>query len=145
MSDKPIAHYLRLKDNHPTMKKLLDLYHYAETIGIGITFDHNGAIVHDDEWDGPMLVMRYIEEDTNDGVTEWPPSTDFKVTYENPVWVAEEERKMQEHLRQLEEAARQRSEAAKKAAETRAENARREKEERDRKELARLKELYPDG
>lgn len=144
MSDKPIPHLLRLKDNHPVMVKLMKLYDFAEQLGLSISFSHNGAIVEDRDWHGPMLKMYDIEDGANSGVDEWPPATEFKVIYENPAWLAEEKRKAKEYLEQQEAEERKRSAAAKKAAITRAENERQIREAHDRQELARLKALYPE-
>lgn len=144
MSDKKIPQYMRLKDNHPVMVKLMKFYDYAEKLGLNISFSHNGAVVEDKDWKGPQLVMFDIEDDFNGGVTEWPPATEFKVIYESPAYAAEQKRIAEEYHQKKEAENKQRNEAAKKVAETRAENERKVRELRDRTELARLKALYPE-
>lgn len=145
MNDKPVFRYLRLKDNHPVMEKLMKLSDYAEELGISISFSHHGTIVEDTDWHGPRLVMsEIIDNGYENGVMEWPPATEFKIVYENPVWTAEEARKEEEYRRQQEklEAERQRNliESNKRAEAQRMEQL----ELRERVQLAALKTKYPD-
>jgi hypothetical protein len=86
---KPVTHYLRLKENHPTMVKLLALYDKAEELGLHISFSHGGSIVYDRDLpdNHPCLYMKYEDSSSyENGVTEWPPTFGFNVTFENPKW-----------------------------------------------------------
>lgn len=77
---------MRLKDNHPTMQKLMRLYELADEIGLSLNFDDPNrpfaVIVHDDAYPGVRFELRYIEPHWH--VTSWPPTSEFRVTYEAP-------------------------------------------------------------
>jgi hypothetical protein len=137
------SQWLRLKDNHPTMIKLMKLYDLAEELGIHLSFTGHACVVEDDERDAklPMMRLEDIEGDSYD-VSEWPPTTEFKVIFENPAYLAEEAAKTAERNRIDAEKTKVRSEAAKKAAETRTRQEAEAKEARERVQLADLRKKY---
>lgn len=120
MDNKP-ARYLRLKDSHPTMQKLDQLFALAEELGINIGFSGYGVATIEDrdrDKDLPPLRMQDIEN-SDYPMDSFPPTLDFKVIYENPEHIemerlAHEAYKEQERLK-----AEAKSEAAKRSAETR--------------------------
>src|SRR3954465_5723817 len=81
------AHYLRLKDNHPTMIKLAKLCDVADELGLNITYYGHRAMLRDSEWPGTLL---YIDDIENDSISEFPFTTEYKLTYENPAWLEEQ-------------------------------------------------------
>lgn len=137
------AQWLRLKDNHPTMIKLMKLYDLAEELGIHLSFTGHACIVQDNQRDAklPMMRLEDIEGDSYD-ISEWPPATEFKVIYENPAYLTEQAAARAEDDRVEAEKAKARSEAAKKAAETRARQQAEAKEAHERAQLADLKKKY---
>jgi hypothetical protein len=139
--------YVRLLDNHPTMIKLMKLYDLAVDLGITISFSNYSAVIADSSQTFPNMNIEDIDDGTP--ISEWPPSTEFKVLHINPKWQAlqekkEEERKLQEKEKLEQQQARDaknKSERAKKEAEVKRLRAIQvEKEEREL--LANLKKKY---
>lgn len=142
MSERKLSQWLRLKDNHPTMVKLMKLYDLAEELGISITFATHRVIIDDKERDAslPDLYLEDLEEGHD--INTWPPSFEFKVITENPEYIAEQKKAWEERETQRKaEQARFEAEriSAKKAEE---ERIAKETERAERKELVRLKEKY---
>jgi hypothetical protein len=69
-----------LKENHPTMIKLAKLCEYADKLGLSIEFTGYGVYFIQD--DGKDYRVEDIEPDHI--VTHFPPSTEYKLTYEKP-------------------------------------------------------------
>jgi hypothetical protein len=137
--DEHVPQYMRLKDNHPVMVKLAKLYDLAEELGIHISFYSQAAIVQDE---GYPYHFRMENLDSGEAVGEWPPPCEYKLTYENPKYVAfrEQEREAEEAARRdIAEKKRLEEEARKKAEE---EMRLKRIEDAERKELARLKAKY---
>ena len=143
MSDeKKIFPWLKLKDNHPTMIKLAKLYDLAEELGIHIIFDHNATIVHDNQLAKDHPSLRLEDVDSCEHISEWPPTFEYKVIFQNPEHIAKEKAIRDEWQKNREkelaeaEIKRKAKEKAEKAAEAR------ELEIRERNELSRLKEKF---
>jgi hypothetical protein len=142
MSDKIISQYLRLKDNHPTMVKLMKLYDCAEELGIHLSFHGGACTVYDRDRDPKLPFITIEDVDNHEALQEWPPATEFLCRYENPAALAQREKEYAEYL--AERAAKQ----AKKEAEAKAarkleeENALERQEALEKRELARLKTKY---
>jgi hypothetical protein len=134
--------WLKLKDNHPTMVKLMKLYDLADELGIRILFGMR-TIVDDDARD-PNLPPLFLEdiERPGDRLNEWPPSFEFKVIYENPEYLAELKRAEEERQKKLSEERRLQFEATKARIKAEDEAKRIAEEQRERAELARLKSKY---
>jgi multidrug efflux pump subunit AcrA (membrane-fusion protein) len=144
MAEKKVTEYLKLKDNHPTMIKLLKLYDLAEELGISVSFGNYRTIVNDRDRDDKLPPLFIEEVDGGEPVQEWPPVFEFKVIYDNPEYLAKKKAEQEEYDRKRKE------ESAKKEAEQKAKEqaeaaARaRAQEQRERAELARLKAKYND-
>lgn len=145
MSSNKITEYLRLKDNHPTMVKLMKLYDLADELGIHLSFMGHTSIVSDNDRDKNLPDM--LIEDIEDGnhIKEWPPSTEFKVVYKNPAYIQKQKEEQAEYLKKK----LQEDLAKKQVEETRIrlEQARiaAQKEADERFLLAQLKEKYPNA
>lgn len=144
MAEKKIFQYLKLKDNHPTMVKLAKLADLAEELGISISFSNYYAQVHDRDRDDSLPPLRMEELDGGEAVGEWPPIFEYKVIYENPAYLAQQEaeRKERDQKRKEEEAKRESERKAKEEADRLARE--RAVEQKERAELARLKAKYND-
>ena len=82
-----IAKKLRLTDTNPTTVKLNKLIDLAGELGIRLWFTNQVILVEDRDRDAslPDLYMEDIEPDH--WFEEFPPSTEFKLTYENPAYL----------------------------------------------------------
>lgn len=137
-----ISRRLVLKDNHPTAEKLSKLCALADELGISISFYGQRAIVEDRERDDklPPLYMEDIED--NGGVSDFPPCTEFKLVYDNPAYLAQQERELEER-RAKDKAEREAAEAKAKAAEeARKAKQAKELESKELAELDRLQKKY---
>lgn|SRR5574337_232066 len=144
MTDKKASRYLKLRDNHPTMVKLYKLYDLAEELGISISFGSHRTIVDDNERNKDLPPLYLEDIDNGESVQEWPPTTEFKVYFDNPEYLAKEkaENEARDKQRKEEEAKREADRKAKEQAQKEA--AKRAEEQRERAELARLKAKYND-
>jgi hypothetical protein len=135
-----IYQYKKLKDSHPTMKKLQKLEDLAEELGICIYFSSNGTIVNDTDFEHDIYMLDI--EDHNTCINTFPCSTEYILRYENPEYIKEQDRIYAERKAQQEEKERlakienerilQEAEQKQKAAE----------EAKERAELLRLKNKY---
>ena len=73
-----MAQYRKLKDNHPTMIKLMKLYDLAEELGITLHFNGNTCDIvdRDRHVDAPPIRV-YDLEDNNNSMSEFPPTFEF--------------------------------------------------------------------
>jgi len=137
-----IAEYLRLKDNHSTMVKLMKLYDCAEELGIHLYFSGGACLVEDEQRDSNLPRIRLEDIESADAVYEWPPSCEFKAIYENPEAIAQRAKEHTEYLAEV-EVKRAKKEAEAEAAQKLEEEIARERlETLEKRELARLKTKY---
>ncbi len=95
-----IPQYLRLKDNHPTIIKLNKLTDLAEKLGLCISFYNHRCLLEDRDRDKnlPSLYIEDIEGGFSN-VNSFPNEMEYKVTYENPAYLAEEKRIYEEAMK----------------------------------------------
>lgn len=142
MSNK-ISEWLKLKDSHPTMIKLMKLYDLANELGIHIQFGHRSVILDEDR-DVNLPPMFLEDLDNGDSVTEWPPTFDFKVVSENPEYKAAAKQAHNEWKAKEAEKEQLLIEAKRAKEQAEQEIKRQEIETKELKELARLKKKYED-
>ena len=133
---------LVLKDTHPTMVKFNKLYALAEELGISISFYNHTAIVEDKDREKnlPPLHLEYV--DGSDFDSSFPPVFEYKLVYDNPAYLEEQRRLLDERVAK-QETERLATETKLKEANALAEKKRQEQfEARERAELARLQEKY---
>lgn len=138
MSTEKIARILRCKDNHPTMQKYVKLAELADELGISLYFSAGRCIINDRDRDDslPTLYLEDIEE--SQSVYHFPYEFEYKMIYDNPVYLEEQKKESIERARKRE------IEEKRKLAETaarKAEEERRKAEELERKERALLVDL----
>lgn len=128
------SRFLRLKDNHPTMQKLEKLFALADELGISISFNaHGPATVYDSNRatvDLPPFSLQDIDNPEYP-MEHFPPTLEYRVIYENPEWLATQER-----VKAAEEIEKKRL-----AAEEETKRIRRQKEEAERKKRDRIRDL----
>jgi hypothetical protein len=138
-----ISKRLVLKDNHPIAEKFNKLCALADELGISIVFLGQSTIlqVADRERDLPPILIEDIE--CGEGIGEFPPGTECKLVYDNPAYLAQQEKEQAEY------AARAKAEREAAAA-VKEENLRKQEEQRqanekkrELNELERLKRKYP--
>lgn len=137
-----IPQYLRLKDNHPTMIKLMKLYDLADELKIQLSFHGQTCIVEDGDRDPNLPFLRLEDLETGDSPGEWPPACEFKVTFENPAYLEQQAKEHQEYLAKQAEAEKIRKEAQARKQKEEEERRAKELEESERKLLASLKAKY---
>ena len=145
-----ISRYLGLKDSHPTMIKLQKLSDLADELKISFDFSENGTYVEDQDFPDKNFIMYDLETDS--GVMQFPPALEFRITYTNPAYLAEEKRLREEldeknRVRREQEAEARRIKQEKIEEERKALLARQaiETERKEREQLAALKAKYPDA
>ncbi len=137
-----ISPRLRLKDNHPTAVKIAKLCDLADELGITLSFYGQRVVVEDRERDKelPPLYLEDIEDDH--WFEEFPFTTEYKLVYDNPEYIAQQKKEQEERDRVRAEEARIAKERAEAKVKTENERRAREQEERERRLLAELKEKY---
>ena len=143
MSNK-IPQYLKLKDNHPTMIKLMKLYDLAEELGISLSFVNHTFFVEDRDRDLNLPVLRMEDIDNGEGVGDFPPSTEFKVIYQNPAWLKQRNEEQKERWKKENDERLAKEKALKLEQQKKEERLAKEKEARERKLLLELKNKYPE-
>jgi hypothetical protein len=139
MSQK-IPQRMRLKDTHPTMIKLMKLYDLAEELKLTLMFD--GPLFLQDGDQPDLHGLEIQEVDMGGEVCDFPPTFEFKATYRNPKYEAEQKRIFEEQTAKIHQLAEQgRKEKAERLAKE-AEERRAEAERKERAELVRLKTKY---
>jgi hypothetical protein len=142
MSEKKLAERLRLTDNNPTAVKLQKLFALADELGISLAYGQQTVRVFDNDRDSklPTLFMEDIED--HHWFEEFPPTTEYKLVYDNPLFIEQRRKEYEERDRKREEEAR--LEREKRAAREKAdvEKRAREQEARERKLLSDLKSKY---
>ena len=133
--------YMRLKETHPTMVKLDKLYQLAEELGIHIEFLGQATIVRDEQVKG-LPPCRMEDVDNREAISEWPPTFEYCLHYDNPAFIAAEKADYDAHMAQISALTRQHEEEqrARKAAEKKAREEAIERQERA--EFIRLKAKY---
>ena len=138
---KNVSQYLRLKDNHPTLKKFEKLCSLAEELGLSINVDSQQIILHD--LDQPKIA--FLVKDIEDWaalVCAIPPTTEYYIRYENPEYIAlQAERTKQSAIQRQEKEAK---ELAEKLLRQKAEQERVaiDLEKKERAQLVELKRKY---
>jgi hypothetical protein len=143
MSDeKKLPEYLRLTDNHPTSIKVAKLCDLADKLGISFAFSGQRVIVEDRDRDKklPPLYLEDIED--HHWFEEFPFTTEYKLVYQNPEWLAKRKKEQEEYYAKKEEEARLVKEKLAAQAKAEAEKRARETEARERRMLADLKAKY---
>lgn len=143
---KKINRQLRLTDKHPTMVKFMKVYDLMDELGLSISFHGHRTTVEDRDRD-PNLPHLYLEdiESQDSPMNEFPPATEFCLIYDNPEYLAEQKRLLDERRKSEAQAKliKDNLEKERKLAEQAEAAARKEREERA--VLAKLKNKYPDG
>ena len=137
---KKISEYMRLKDKHPTMVKLDKLAAFAEELGISLNFFQQATFIQDNSLHKDHPQLRLEDTDSGEAISEWPPVFEYKVIFENPVYLAKQRADHEEYVKR--EAERERERLAKAKAEKEAHALQVEKAERA--ELARLQKKFRD-
>jgi hypothetical protein len=144
-SSKKPAESLRCRDNHPIMVKMMKLYTFAEELGIRLSFHGFNTVLEDEQYPDTSF---YVHDcDNNEAVNEWPPATEFKITYENPAfkrWLQEREAEYQREREAEALKLQLRKEEEAKARAVEEKRLAKEKESKERELLRHLKEKYPD-
>lgn len=138
-----IPRRLRLKDKHPTAVKLDKLFAFADELGIGLSFYNHTVIVEDRDRDDklPPLHLEDIEDDHNTSAC-FPPTTEYRLVYDNPAYLAEEAREFEERKQKEAEAKAAFKKAAEEKAKAEKERRAQQIEAQERKTLAELKAKY---
>jgi hypothetical protein len=137
-----IPQYLRLKDNHPTMIKLMKLYDLADELKIQLSFHGQTMIVEDGDRDPNLPHLRLEDLESGDAPGEWPPGCEFKVIYENPAYLEEQAKEQEEYRKKRAEEEKARAEALARKRKEEEEKRAKEIEESERFLLAKLKAKY---
>jgi len=137
-----IAEYLRLKDNHSTMVKLMKLYDCAEELGIHLSFMGQACFVNDSDRADGLPPIRLEDIESSIALQEWPPACEFKAIYQNPAFIAERDAKWKQELAKREEGRLKKEAEAEAKKKLEEERAREREETLERRELARLKTKY---
>lgn len=69
-----------LTDQHPTVKKLDQIFELAKTLGITIWHTRAGYTMVDDDTTGKSYYLTDVENRSN--MMPFPPVTEYKLTYE---------------------------------------------------------------
>lgn len=145
MSGK-VAKRFRLKENHSTAIRFAKLCDITNELGLCITFNNNGLVLQDlKHSDLPPILIEDIEDDhARTWISEFPPATEYKLVYDNPIYLEERRKEQEEYSRKLQE--EERLEQKKREKQERDEKARERKEieREERKLLAKLKAKYND-
>lgn len=139
-----IMKYLECKDDDPTLEKYMKLSDLAEELGISLSFTGGRCEVIDRNRgdDLPPIYLEDLESDPY--VNTFPYCFEFRMIYENPVYIEKRNRELAEHKLKMQELQlKKEAEAAEKAA---MEEKRRveEIENTERGILARLLKKYGD-
>lgn len=140
-----IARRLRLKENHPTAIKLNQLFELADKLGISLEFSNSTRVlVSDSDRDEnlPPLWLEDIEDSDYGG--NFPPTTEYKLVYNNPAYLSLQEKKEREELEERQEANRLKIEQAKAEEQARLAKIKEDKERQERELLRTLLSKYPD-
>jgi hypothetical protein len=139
---KKIARRLVLKETHPTAIKVAKLCDLASELGISLSFYRGRVLIEDSSRDKnlPPLYLEDIEEEHH--FEGFPFETEYKLVYENPEWIAQEEKEHKERLVKEEENRRLEAERKQLAEQQAAEERAKALEARERRMLAELKEKY---
>jgi hypothetical protein len=139
---KKIARRLVLKDTHPTAIKVAKLCDLASELGLSLSFYRGRVLIEDSSRDKnlPHLYLEDIEPDHH--FEGFPFETEYKLVYENPEWIAQQERELTERLAKEEETRRLEAERKQLAEQQAAEERAKALEARERRMLAELKEKY---
>jgi len=144
MKSNSMPQRLRLKDTHSTAIKLQKIFDLADELGISFSFSSYGVYVSDRERDENLPDISIEDIETGHLIDSLPPTTEFKLTYDNPEYLKQVKIENQEYnaKRAEEERLKKEKELAKKAEE----EARRAAalEAKERAILAELKAKYKD-
>lgn len=69
---------MRLKDNHPVMKKIAKLSALAEELGITLSFDR--CVIFSKDHLGTPFFLREVEDGRD--ATSFPPEIEFEVVFQ---------------------------------------------------------------
>lgn len=138
-----IPRLLRLKENHPVMQKVFKLYDLAEELGIKIHWRGQEVWVNDRDHPDIDFYMEDID-DASALISEFPPTFEFKMIFNNPEWLKLKEAEENARLQRMKEDAerREKEHQALLAAQEAARKAKIEAEEREL--LNALKKKYED-
>jgi hypothetical protein len=143
---KKPSRLLVLKDNHPTMQKLDKVLALMDELGISIEFSNIRMIVKDRDRDRnlPFLEIQDIEY-ADQAVSCFPPTTEFRVIYDNPAYLEAERLENEERERKRQAEAKAKADLAEEKRLATEAEADKRKERAEREALAKLKAKYPDG
>lgn len=96
------AQYLRLKESHPTMVKLAKLCEFADELGIQLSYYGMRTLLQDS--DMPNITMYVDDIESKDAINEFPFTFEYKITYENQVWLKERQLESEKRAAELKEA-----------------------------------------
>jgi hypothetical protein len=121
------------------MVKLNKLSDLAEKLGIHLSFMPGYRTIVQDRERNANLPSLYLEEiDNGQPVDEFPPTFEYRIIFDNPEYLAAQQREQEEYTKK-----RAQEELVKTAAEKAEKDRRaRELEQRERAELARLRNKY---
>ena len=140
---KSPAKRLRLKDNHPTAIKLIKLFDLANELGIRLSYQSQGGIRVEDKDRDSSLPPLYLEDIEDDHwFEEFPPSTEYKLVYENPDFLKQQALANLAYSAKIEEKKRIEKEAAEAKIKADREKRIQEQEAQERQQLAELKMKY---
>jgi len=140
---KSPAKRLRLKDNHPTAIKLIKLFDLADELGIRLSYQSQGGIRVEDKDRDSSLPPLYLEDIEDDHwFEEFPPSTEYKLVYENPDFLKQQALENLAYSAKIEEKKRIEKEAAEAKIKADREKRIQEQEAQERQQLAELKMKY---
>ena len=137
--DKPPAKRLVLTDKHPVMQKFNQLCDLANELEISLSFFGHRTLIEDGN--GNVFDVEDID-DSDHGVSDFPPCTEVRIAYDNPKFLALKKKEEDEYRKACEErdAAMRAAAAAKLAAENLARA--QAKEQAEREQYAKLKEKF---
>jgi hypothetical protein len=111
------SRFLKLKENHPTLIKLEQIFSLMEELQISFDFSNVGMRVTDQSQE--RFTFFYMEdlEDDHSPMSNLPPTFEYKVLADNPKFLEEQElatkQRLEQALKKREEAALKEAEAKK--------------------------------
>lgn len=91
--------YLRCRDEHPTVVKLQKLFDLADELGISFEIIEQSCVVYDSERDSNLPGLQLQDIETGDFGGVFPPPLEYKLIYDNPVYLKEQQDRLEEDRR----------------------------------------------
>lgn len=144
MPDNHIPRTLRLKEHHPVMQKVLKLYDRAEELGLKIYWSGQQVWVKDQDQPNTKF---YLEDIDNSSIwiSEFPPTFEFKMIFDNPEWIKQQEAEENARIQKMKEALEQQEKERQLQLAAQEAERKAKVEAEERQLLAALKKKYEDS